>query len=173
MVDVPSGRVAYVVLSFGGILGMGNKLFAMPWSAARVDEDRKCLILDVDKRTLESAPGFDKDNWPDKNRILAIPTAVPAMTPKPSTPAMSAMIRNTSDQWSIVSSSFEPDIRRFVKRTNKPTVRFRSPFRHWRSSHVRAQPSTEVLNSLLAARLHRLSRRWRTGSNMARPSPRT
>jgi len=65
MVDIPSGRIAYVVLSFGGILGMGDKLFAVPWTALRVDEDEKCFILDVSKSTLESAPGFDKDNWPD------------------------------------------------------------------------------------------------------------
>lgn len=44
---------------------MGNKLFAVPWDALKVDEDRKCFILDVDKAKLENAPGFDKDNWPD------------------------------------------------------------------------------------------------------------
>jgi hypothetical protein len=53
------------VLSYGGMLGMGGKLFAVPWSALTVDQDEKCFILDVDKRTLETAPGFDKDNWPD------------------------------------------------------------------------------------------------------------
>ena len=63
MIDIPSGKVAYAVLSFGGVLRMGNKLFAVPWSALTVDEDEKCFILDVDKQTLESAPGFDKDNW--------------------------------------------------------------------------------------------------------------
>jgi sporulation protein YlmC with PRC-barrel domain len=65
MIDIPSGRVAYAVLSFGGFLRMGNKLFAVPWGALTVDEDRKCFILDVDKAKLENAPGFDKDNWPD------------------------------------------------------------------------------------------------------------
>ncbi len=65
MIDIPTGRVAYAVVSFGGFLGMGNKLFAIPWSALSVDEDEKCLILDADKETLKSAPGFDKDNWPD------------------------------------------------------------------------------------------------------------
>jgi len=65
MVDVESGRVAYAVLSFGGFLGMGNKLFALPWRALALDEERKCFILDIDKKTLESAPGFDKDHWPD------------------------------------------------------------------------------------------------------------
>ena len=65
MIDIPSGQVAYAVLSFGGVLGMGNKLFAVPWTALSVDEDEKCFILDIDKGKLEGAPGFDKDNWPD------------------------------------------------------------------------------------------------------------
>lgn len=65
MIDLQSGKVAYAVLSFGGVLGMGNKLFAVPWSALKVDEDDKCFILDADKKTLENAPGFAKDNWPD------------------------------------------------------------------------------------------------------------
>jgi hypothetical protein len=65
MIDIPSGRVAYAVLSFGGLLGMGSKLFAIPWSALALDEDEKQFVLNVDKATLESAPGFDKDDWPD------------------------------------------------------------------------------------------------------------
>jgi sporulation protein YlmC with PRC-barrel domain len=65
MIDIPSGRVAYAVLSFGGVLGIGNKLFAVPWSVLSVDEDEKCFVLEVDQRTLQTAPGFEKDNWPD------------------------------------------------------------------------------------------------------------
>jgi sporulation protein YlmC with PRC-barrel domain len=65
MIDVPTGRIAYAVLSFGGFLGMGNKLFAIPWDALTLDEDNHEFILNVDKQTLENAPGFDKDNWPD------------------------------------------------------------------------------------------------------------
>ena len=65
MIDVPSGRVAYAVLSFGGILNLGSKLFAVPWNALTLDEDEKEFILDIDKTRLENAPGFDKDNWPD------------------------------------------------------------------------------------------------------------
>lgn len=64
MLDIRTGRVAYAVLSCGGFLGMGNKLFAIPWSALTLDADRKCFVLDVDKQRLESAPGFDKDHWP-------------------------------------------------------------------------------------------------------------
>ena len=69
MIDIPSGRVAYAVLSFGGFLGMGDKLFAVPWAALKVDEDEKCFVLNVDKRTIEQAPGFDKDNWPDMSDV--------------------------------------------------------------------------------------------------------
>ncbi len=65
MIHVDSGKVAYAVLSFGGFLGMGDKLFAIPWEALSLDEDNKQFILDVDKEKLEHAPGFDKDNWPD------------------------------------------------------------------------------------------------------------
>jgi sporulation protein YlmC with PRC-barrel domain len=65
MIDLPSGRIAYAVLSFGGFLGFGEKLFAIPWDALTLDEDNKCFILDVNEGTLEDAPGFDKDNWPD------------------------------------------------------------------------------------------------------------
>lgn len=64
MLDVERGRVAYAVLSFGGILGVGNKLFAVPWGALTLDTDRECFILDVSKEKLESAPGFDKTHWP-------------------------------------------------------------------------------------------------------------
>jgi len=63
MIDVENGRVAYAVLSFGGFLGMGDKLFAIPWSALTVDTAEKQLILDVDKKLLERAPGFDKAHW--------------------------------------------------------------------------------------------------------------
>jgi sporulation protein YlmC with PRC-barrel domain len=65
MIDVEKGRVAYAVLSFGGLLGMGTKLFAIPWSALTVDTGEKRLILDADKKLLERAPGFDKAHWPD------------------------------------------------------------------------------------------------------------
>jgi sporulation protein YlmC with PRC-barrel domain len=65
MIDVPTGRVAYAVLSVGGFLGIGERLFAIPWTTLALDEDRKCFILDVDKQRLENAPGFDKDRWPD------------------------------------------------------------------------------------------------------------
>lgn len=64
MIDVPSGRVAYAVLSSGGFLGIGDKYHAIPWAALTLDADRKCFVLNIDKERLQNAPGFDKDNWP-------------------------------------------------------------------------------------------------------------
>lgn len=65
MLDMQTGRVSYAVLSFGGFLGMGEKLFAVPWQALTLDAENKRLILDIDKNRLETAPGFNKDAWPD------------------------------------------------------------------------------------------------------------
>jgi hypothetical protein len=65
MLDVASGRIAYAVMSFGGFMGIGDKFFAVPWSALRIDTGEHEFVLDIDKRVLESAPGFDKHNWPN------------------------------------------------------------------------------------------------------------
>ncbi len=65
MIDYTTGRIAYGVLSFGGFLGMGNKLFASPWEALTLDTREHKFILSVPKEKLERAPGFDKDDWPD------------------------------------------------------------------------------------------------------------
>lgn len=64
MVDMVTGRVAYAVLSFGGVLGLGDKLFAVPWAALTLDTVNKRFMLNVPKASLSQAPGFDKDNWP-------------------------------------------------------------------------------------------------------------
>ena len=66
VIDAKEGRLAYAVLSFGGFMGMGKKLFAMPWKAFEFSNTENKLILNVDKKKLETAPGFDKDaKWPD------------------------------------------------------------------------------------------------------------
>ena len=64
MIDVQRGRVAYAVMSCGGFLGMGEKLFAIPWNALTLDADRHCFVLDADRARFEKAPGFDKGHWP-------------------------------------------------------------------------------------------------------------
>lgn len=65
MLDMSEGKVSYAVLSFGSFLGMGEKLFAVPWNALVLDTENKRFTLDIDKERLENAPGFDKDSWPN------------------------------------------------------------------------------------------------------------
>ena len=69
MLDMQTGQVAYAVLAFGGFLGMGEKLFAVPWQALHLDTANKRMMLNVDKERLKNAPGFDKDAWPDMSDV--------------------------------------------------------------------------------------------------------
>jgi sporulation protein YlmC with PRC-barrel domain len=64
MLDVRSGRIAYAVMASGTVLGLGGKLFAIPWSSLELDADRHCFVLDAPKERFKDAPGFDKDHWP-------------------------------------------------------------------------------------------------------------
>lgn len=63
--DPEDGDVQYAVLDFGGILGVGDKYFAVPWEALRFDQAGKKVALDTTKKDLKNAPGFDKNHWPD------------------------------------------------------------------------------------------------------------
>jgi hypothetical protein len=66
-----SGKIAYAVLSFGGLMGLGDKVFAVPWAAQALDTVNKRFTLQVPKARLKDAPGFDQAHWPsmsDKTR---------------------------------------------------------------------------------------------------------
>jgi sporulation protein YlmC with PRC-barrel domain len=65
MLDMSDAKVGYAVLSFSTFLGMGEKLFAVPWSALTLDTEHKRFVLNVEKKRLKEAPGFPKDRWPD------------------------------------------------------------------------------------------------------------
>ena len=64
VIDPSSGKVAYAVVAFGGFLGMGEKLFAIPFSSFKYDSTTSDYVLDIAKERLEAAPGFDADHWP-------------------------------------------------------------------------------------------------------------
>ncbi len=64
MLDIHTGSIAYAVIGFGGFLGMGEKLFAVPWAALSVDTENRQLVIDIERDVLKDAPGFDPDNWP-------------------------------------------------------------------------------------------------------------
>jgi hypothetical protein len=63
MVDEAAGRITYAIMSFGGFLGMGDKLFAVPWVS--LTSDGEVYRMKASKELLKNAPGFDKNNWPD------------------------------------------------------------------------------------------------------------
>jgi len=63
-IDRDGGCIAYAVLAYGGILGFGEKHFAIPWEAVRVRSREKIAIVDTDKKTLDNASGFTRDKMP-------------------------------------------------------------------------------------------------------------
>ena len=69
VIDMQTGTVRYAAISFGGFLGVGDKLFAIPFRALHVRHEPGSKAphfeLDVSKQTLEKAKGFDKNHWPD------------------------------------------------------------------------------------------------------------
>jgi sporulation protein YlmC with PRC-barrel domain len=67
IVDVANQRVPYAILSFGGALGVGSKLFAYPINSFKPSTDQDKLVLNVSKDALKRAPGFERNNWPDWN----------------------------------------------------------------------------------------------------------
>lgn len=67
IVDPVSQRVQYAVLSFGGFLGIGDKLFAFPVNSFAAGNKENELVLNVEKEKLKDSPGFDRNNWPDLN----------------------------------------------------------------------------------------------------------
>lgn len=66
VIDTAAGKVAYVVLSAKQLLGLGEKWFAIPWHTLQQSVGFGTFTLDVDKETLQKAPGFDRDNWPNR-----------------------------------------------------------------------------------------------------------
>jgi sporulation protein YlmC with PRC-barrel domain len=67
MLDLESGKIDYIVIEFGGFLGLGVKYFAIPFRLLSLDTANKRFIFDQSRDVLVNAPGFDMDHWPDTN----------------------------------------------------------------------------------------------------------
>jgi sporulation protein YlmC with PRC-barrel domain len=67
MIDISSGKIEYFVIQFGVFLGFGIKYFAIPFRLLRVDPKKKVFVFTQKKQTLENAPGFDLEHWPETN----------------------------------------------------------------------------------------------------------
>jgi sporulation protein YlmC with PRC-barrel domain len=65
LLDVSMGVIACAVLSFGGFLGMGRKLYPVPWHALTLDTGDQRFILNIDRDKLQQAPAFDENEWPN------------------------------------------------------------------------------------------------------------
>lgn len=65
MLNVEEGGIAYAVMASGGFMGIGERLYALPWYSLALDTERKCCVLNADKSSFEDAPSFDKDHLPE------------------------------------------------------------------------------------------------------------
>jgi sporulation protein YlmC with PRC-barrel domain len=65
IIDLQIDHIAYMVLSFGGFMGIGEKLFVVPAKALQPQPGGDKMVLNVEKDRLKEAPGFDRDNWPN------------------------------------------------------------------------------------------------------------
>ena len=67
VINITNGKVEYVAMSVGGVLGIGDRLFAVPLKEMKFQHgrDEKFFVLNASREKLEKAPGFDKDNWPN------------------------------------------------------------------------------------------------------------
>jgi uncharacterized protein YegP (UPF0339 family)/sporulation protein YlmC with PRC-barrel domain len=63
VVDMHEGLIAFVLVAFGGMLGFGDKWFALPWDALQWYPENKHFVLDMPEEVLKKAPGMDKDKW--------------------------------------------------------------------------------------------------------------
>lgn len=82
-IDTERGCVAYAVLSFGGVLGVGAKFLAVPWESLRIDRAHGDFVIDTTKRQLEQAQGFDPETWPSHADTATFPTHVTEYEPDP------------------------------------------------------------------------------------------
>jgi sporulation protein YlmC with PRC-barrel domain len=67
MVNLQTGQVEYAVVEFGSFLGIGGKLFAIPFHELRVDPVKEVFVLNRSKEYLKDIPGFDQTHWPGTN----------------------------------------------------------------------------------------------------------
>lgn len=70
VINVTHGNVQYAAVTYGGFLGVGNKMFAVPFKAFEIKQnpeepEEQILVLNVTQQQLEGAQGFDEDHWPD------------------------------------------------------------------------------------------------------------
>lgn len=61
MLHKVSGQVAYAILAFGGVLGIGERSTPLPWSVLTYDTGRNGYVVPLGKDRLQGGPNFDRD----------------------------------------------------------------------------------------------------------------
>jgi sporulation protein YlmC with PRC-barrel domain len=94
VINAKDGSIVYAALSYGGVAGVGDKLFAVPWNAMKMDANDKTtwMVLNIDKAKLEGAPGFNQERWPTE------PDKMFSDVKKPGEGAAEAAARETKDK---------------------------------------------------------------------------
>jgi sporulation protein YlmC with PRC-barrel domain len=110
VIDRTSGRIVYAVVSFGGFLGLGEKLFAVPWGAfSQSAADKDTFMLAVDQERLRNAPGFDQNNWPqmvDRDWVSNLYTyygVTPYWTATTASPLTAATVKNVDQSQKTIT----------------------------------------------------------------------
>jgi sporulation protein YlmC with PRC-barrel domain len=67
MLNLESGKIEYIIIAFGGFLGIGQKYFAIPFVALTIDPDKHAFIFNQSRKAFENHPGFNKHHWPEAN----------------------------------------------------------------------------------------------------------
>jgi len=68
MINKESGKVAYAVMSFGGILGIGSDYHPLPWNQLTYDRRQGGYVVKLTREQLERAPAYSRsetDRWND------------------------------------------------------------------------------------------------------------
>jgi sporulation protein YlmC with PRC-barrel domain len=71
--DLTTGFISYFVLSVGGILGFGDKFYALPLPSLTLKPEERTFYIDINKKKLKQMPEFDKHNWPKKAEWTVTP----------------------------------------------------------------------------------------------------
>jgi sporulation protein YlmC with PRC-barrel domain len=67
VVNVATGKIDYIAMGVGGVLGVGEKLLAVPFSELKFNfgKDENFFVLNMSAEKIKAAPGFDKRDWPN------------------------------------------------------------------------------------------------------------
>lgn len=68
MVDKHTGQVEYAVMAYGGLLGMGQRHYPLPWRVLTYHTDVRGYVIGMEARDLKDAPSFGREDEPAFDR---------------------------------------------------------------------------------------------------------